>query len=56
MRPPDKPVFPNGYEAQINSTHWNVDRTGSLRAGMPHAVVVLVRNSPSPQASGSPWI
>ena len=27
-RPANNPRWPDGYEAQINSTHWNQDRTG----------------------------
>jgi hypothetical protein len=35
---------PEGYEAQINSTNWNRDRTGSLRAaGHP---VTVIRDAP----------
>jgi serine/threonine protein kinase len=44
-----KPTWPNGYEAQINSMHWNQqDRTGSLRAGPDGVPVVMVRDFPVP--------
>ena len=48
VEPNRSPVWPRGYEAQINSTHWNVDRTGSLRAGMNGQPVVTVREAIAP--------
>jgi hypothetical protein len=47
-RPANSPRWPDGYEAQINSTHWNQDRTGSLRAGANGTPVVVVRDSLTP--------
>ena len=47
--PSINPTWPDGYEAQINSTHWNQqDRTGSLRGGPDGVPVVMVRDSPVP--------
>lgn len=48
VRPVNNSIWPNGYEAQINSTHWNEDKTGSLRAEADHTAVVLVKGSPVP--------
>ncbi len=45
VRPVQNPIWPVGYEAQVNSTHWNEDRTGSLRAGAKGEPVVVVRES-----------
>jgi hypothetical protein len=47
LRPPNNPIFLLGYEAQINSTHRDVNKTGSLYAADPGAVV-SVRQSPVP--------
>jgi serine/threonine protein kinase len=44
-RPANNPWWPDGYEAQINSTHSNQDRTGSLRAGINGTPVIVVRDS-----------
>jgi hypothetical protein len=44
--PPNAKRFPTGYEAQINSTHIDVSRTGSLSAA--GGWVVSVRDSPVP--------
>jgi hypothetical protein len=46
--PANNPAWPDGYEAQINSTHWNQDRTGSLRGGADGKPVVFVRDAPVP--------
>jgi hypothetical protein len=48
VRPVSRPVWADGYEAQINSTHWNEDKTGSLRAGKDHRPVTTVHESPVP--------
>src|SRR5207249_9653068 len=42
-----RPAFPQGYEAQINSTHRDPNKTGSLYAGASGAVV-SIRESPVP--------
>jgi Domain of Unknown Function (DUF1080) len=45
--PANNPSFPLGYEAQINGTHRDPNKTGSLYAGASGAVV-SVRESPVP--------
>jgi formylglycine-generating enzyme required for sulfatase activity len=42
------PVFPEGYEAQINSTHRDVHKTGSLYAGLGDAVVSVRKSAVPP--------
>ena len=42
------PSFPKGYEAQINSTHADVHKTGSLYLPLAGSSVVSVRKSPVP--------
>jgi hypothetical protein len=46
VQPVGRPVWPEGYEAQINSTNWNQDKTGSLRVSGPP--VTVIRDSPVP--------
>jgi serine/threonine protein kinase len=45
--PANNPRFPLGYEAQINSTHGDVNKTGSLYVGSEGALV-SIRETPVP--------
>jgi serine/threonine protein kinase len=44
VRPPNKPVYPVGYEGQINCTHGDPNRTGSLYVGNDVAVVKMLNS------------
>jgi serine/threonine protein kinase len=46
--PANNPVLPLGYEAQINSTHRDARKTGSLFAGPDGAVVKVLRTAVPP--------